>query len=349
MRKTTTTYLRLLADRMLAVRQPKDLAQVLRLTPAQLEALAAKATYSVFTMPKRDGSIRLIEDPVPALKAVQRMLNDLLQSVYYFERSEAAFGFVVNPADDPSPRHIVTHAERHMGCRWLLNIDLDDFFHQISATKVQAAVQQAPLQCDEETAALIVRLTTFKGRLPMGAPTSPVLSNWVFRADDKALMFRSRERGWLYTRYADDLTFSSRTAAMTEADLAETIAFIEQDLGYRVHPDKRRFSAPGEPKSVTRLIVTGGGVTLPDDFYAELDDTLRDLTSARRVQHKMGNRHTGWLTDYSQRVEGMLAFAKHVLGERDGQYLELLQQYHQATTLRSEDFGAYSWLDFPYM
>ena len=44
MRKTTTTYLRLLADRMLAVRQPKDLAQVLRLTPAQLEALAAKAT-----------------------------------------------------------------------------------------------------------------------------------------------------------------------------------------------------------------------------------------------------------------------------------------------------------------
>ena len=63
----------------------------------------------------------------------------------------------------------------------------------------------------------------------------------------------------------------------------------------------------------------------------------------------MGNRHTGWLTDYSQRVEGMLAFAKHVLGERDGQYLELLQQYHQATTLRSEDFGAYSWLDFPYM
>ena len=46
----------------------------------------------------------------------------------------------------------------------------------------------------------------------------------------------------------------------------------------------------------------------------------------------MGNRHTGWLTNYNQRVEGMLAFAGHVLGERDAQYLELLTRYQQATT-----------------
>jgi hypothetical protein len=226
---------------------------------------------------------------------------------------------------------------------------LDDFFHQISAAKVQATMQQSPLQCDAETADLISRLTTFNGRLPMGSPTSPVLSNLAFQEEDKALLSRSREKGWLYTRYADDLTFSSREAAMSETDLTETVAFIEQEFGYRVHPEKRRFCDQGDPKSVTRLMVTGGGVTLPDDFYTELNDTLHDLKSARKVQHKMGNRHTGWLTNYNQRVEGMLAFAGHVLGEHDVQYIELLKQYQQATTFLSEDFGAYSWLDFPYM
>jgi len=349
MKKTTTTYLQYLADQMLAVKDPKDLAAVLRHTPAQLASMAEKGAYSVFSVPKRNGDLRLIEDPAPALKAVQRALNERLQAVYYFERSEAAYGFVLNPADDPDPRHIVTHAERHDGCRWLLNIDLDDFFHQIDETEVQVAMQQPPFQCGDEVAGLIAKLTTFKGRLPMGAPTSPALSNIVFREEDRSLLSRSRDKGWLYTRYADDLTFSSRSAPMSAEDLNQTIAFIEQELAYKVDPVKRHFSDQGGQKSVTRLVLTGAGVTLPDDFYTELDDTLQDLASARRVQQKMGNRHTGWLSDYSMRVEGMLSFAKRVLGEHDPQYKALLNRYIQATTLRQEDFGAYSWLDFPYM
>ncbi len=349
MSKTTIPYLRLMADRMLEVQTPKDLAAALRLKPAQLEKASEKTAYSVFHVPKRDGSPRLIEDPVPALKTLQRGLNELLQAVYYFERSEAAYGFVVNPADDPSPRHIVTHAERHIACRKLMNIDLDDFFHQIETAEVWEAVQQAPFRCNSETAELIAGLTTYKGRLPMGAPTSPVLSNLVFREEDTALTHRSRDRGWLYTRYADDLTFSSGSEAMTEADLPETIAFIEGTLGYVVHPDKRRYCAEGDTKSVTRLIVTGTDVKLPDDFYSELGDTLRDLSSARRVQNKMGNRHTPWLTEYNQRVEGMLAFAKHVLGERDEQFINLQEHYQQANAMNPSDFGAYTWLDFPYL
>lgn len=349
MNKTTTTYLRALADRMLAARDMRDLAALLRHTPARLTALAEKETYSVFSVPKRNGEQRLIEDPAPPLKAVQRALNECLQSVYYFERSEAAYGFVLNPADDPDPRHIVTHAERHDGCRWLLNIDLDNFFHQIDETEVREAMQQPPFQCDDDTACLIARLTTFKGRLPMGAPTSPALSNIVFREEDQQLLARSRERGWLYTRYADDLTFSSRTSPMSAEDLTQTIAFIEQDLAYKVDPVKRLFSEPGGPKSVTRLVLTGAGVALPEDFYAELNDVLSDLASARRVQQKMGNRHTGWLSDFSMRAEGMLSFAKRVLGEHDPQYKALLNRYIQASTLRQEDFGAYGWLDFPYM
>lgn len=349
MTKTTTTYLRFLAERLKNVRKPQELANALNMKLPRLESIIAGRSYSVFSVPKRDGSLRLIEDPSPTLKMVQRLLNDMLQALYYFERPEPVYGFVVNPADDVSPRHIVSHAERHVGCRWLLNIDLDDFFHQMDETEVQHAMQQAPLQCDADTARLIGQLTTFKERLPMGAPTSPVLSNWIFREEDKALTFRARERGWLYTRYADDLTFSSRSHEITQTDLTETIDYIEKELGYVVHPEKRRFCDEAAQKSVTRLVVTGTDVVLPEDFYAELNLTLNDLVSARRVQHKMGNRHTRWLTDYSQRVEGMLAFARHVLGPHDARYIELLQLYQEATNTKAADFGAYSWLDFPYM
>jgi len=348
MSKQNTIQLRLAADALLAVRRTADLARLLTLTPQRLAALAAQPQYSVFTVPKRDGSQRLIEDPDAALKAAQRRLNDFLQALYYFERSEAAYGFVTNPADDPAPRHIVTHAERHVGCRFLLNIDLDNFFHQVTEARVRAALQSAPLQLDDECAGLVGQLCTWKGRLPMGAPSSPALSNFAFRDADKALTFRARERGWLYTRYADDLSFSTQSATMTPADLDATVAFLEKDLGYAVHPRKRRFCAENDLKTITRLVVTGSGVELPGDFYAELDETLRDLGSACRVQHKMGSRYTGWLSDYEQRIQGMLGFAGHVLGETDDQYLELLARYQEATTQQPEDFGLYSWLDFPY-
>lgn len=349
MRKSSIMQLRLSAEALGEARRPADLARLLGLTLHRLTQVAAQPAYSVFQVPKRDGSARLIEDPDPALKAVQRRLNELLQAVYYFEKPEAVFGFVLNPVDDPAPRHIVSHAERHIGCRRLINIDLEDFFHQVTETRVLAGLQTPPFVFDGECAALLTRLCTWKGRLPMGAPTSPVLSNLAFRDADLALTRLSRERSWLYTRYADDLTFSTRTDTMQPGDLAETAHYLESALGYRVHPEKRRFSGDGDLKTVTRLVVTGTDVILPDDFYAELGHTLDDLRSARKVQHKMGRRHTHWLVEYQQRVEGMLAFAGHVLGDADPRYTALLDRYHAATTERPEDFGAYTWLDFPYI
>lgn len=348
MRKPNTAQLRLQAEKMMALRTPDDVSRALGIPLPRLEALAANPAYALFTVPKRDGSQRLIENPAPALKAVQRYLNDLLQAVYYFEKPDAAYGFVLNPADDPHPRHIVTHAERHLGCRWLLNIDLEDFFHQVDAERTTVALMRHPLQLKRDAVALLARLSTWKGRLPMGAPSSPVLSNLAFREEDRMLTFRSRERGWLYTRYADDLTFSSDENPMTPTDLADTVAYIEGELGFKVHPEKRRFSGEGDPKSVTRLMLEGGQVALPDDFYRELDETLTDLGSSMRAQHKMGHRHTQWLDKYDQRAQGLLAFAQHVLGEREERYRELLQRYQSATTQNPEDFGAYSWLDFPY-
>lgn len=137
----------------------------------------AQPQYHVFAVPKKDGSKRIIENPETVLKRIQSRLNDFLQAVYYLHRSEAAFGFMICPADDPQPRHIVSNARLHLDKAWLLNIDVEDFFHYVKESRVRNLFQKPPFGFREDLAEALARLCCFKGRLPMGAPTSPALSN----------------------------------------------------------------------------------------------------------------------------------------------------------------------------
>ncbi|MCC6412765.1 MAG: RNA-directed DNA polymerase [Saprospiraceae bacterium] len=348
MNKRHTSEWRRLGEDLLQTRTPDDLSRLLGITTARLADTAEAPAYATFYVDKRNGGKRLIEDPAPPLKALQRRLNDLLQGLYWLERSEAAYGFVVNPLDDPHPRHIVTHAERHLGCRRLINVDLEGFFHQIDNDRVRKTLLAPPLQLEAEAVELLVALTTWKGRLPMGAPTSPVLSNLAFRDEDLYLTRFARDRGWLYTRYADDLTFSSRNQDMEPHHLHEIVQHLEDGLKYTVHPEKRRYSDDGDIKSVTRLVLEGNQVTLPEEYFHQLDETLNDLSSARRVHHRMGGRHTLWLEDYNARIEGLLSYARYVLDERDPVYMDLKRRYDDANQASPDDFGAYTWFDFPY-
>jgi len=349
MNKRYATEWRRLGEDLMAVRTTGDVARLLGITSERMAQTALQAAYATFYVDKRNGGKRLIEDPAPQLKTLQRRLNDLFQGLYWLDRTEAAYGFVVNPIDDPYPRHIVTHAERHLGCRRLINVDLESFFHQIDNERVRKALLAAPLQLDTEVVDTLVKLTTWKGRLPMGAPTSPVLSNLAFRDEDLYLTRFARDHGWLYTRYADDLTFSSRDQSMEPHHLNEIVQHLEDGLKYTVHPEKRRYSGDGDEKSVTRLVLSGAQVTLPDDYFRQLDETLKDLTASRRVHHRMGGRHTLWLEAYNQRIEGLLSYARYVLDERDPVYLDLKRQYDEANYASPDDFGAYTWFDFPYL
>ena len=334
-------------SRLLKLQTMQECCLLLGHPELKLTLLAAKPPYSEFTVPKRDGSERHIEDPQPPLKGILRILNAFLQAVYFFEKPAASYGFITVARDDPAPpRHIVTHAEQHLGCRWLMNLDLKDFFHQISTGAVEGRLNDLPFEFDNEVAAFIARLVTYKGRLPMGAPTSPVLSNLVFQREDLVLEAWAEDNGWRYTRYADDLTFSSQKE-ITAKQMQQTINLIENH-GFRVHPVKRRLFGPDEVKNVTRLVLGNEHVELPPDFWDELTDCIEDLRRSTRTQHRMGVADTPWLKNYRQRVQGMVGFAEHVLGDHHEDFHKIRKSFNEATTPSAEDFGTYSWLEFPY-
>lgn len=151
-------------------------------------------------MKKANGGVRTISAPVLKLKKIQKRLANLLNSVY--EPKACVYGFV--PKKD-----FIDNAKQHVGCRYILNVDLKDFFNQIHFGRVRGILKAEPYALSEEAAATIANLACFNQTLPQGAPSSPIITNMVCRPFDNQLMQFAKKNKVKYTRYADDITFSS--------------------------------------------------------------------------------------------------------------------------------------------
>lgn len=154
-----------------------DLARILNTTKNTLILHAVNPTYFHFTIPKKNGKLRYIEAPNNELKKIQRNLNVFFQCYYYLNQSEAAYGYIIKPKNEVKIKNIKTNAEAHLGYPYLLNADFEDFFHQITEKHIFNLFLKSPFNFSKKLANVIAKLCTYNGRLPMGAPTSPSLSN----------------------------------------------------------------------------------------------------------------------------------------------------------------------------
>lgn len=335
--------------RFLESRTLEDIALRLGKSPLKLLALSEIPEYDEFRIPKKSGGMRRIENPTPELKKLQRKLNDYLQAVYHFHRTDAAYGFISNPVDDPSPRHILTNAREHLGCKWLLNVDAKDFFHHISWERVWAIFAAPPFSFEAPIAQVLASVCCYKGRLPMGAPTSPVLSNLASMELDRQLIALATENGWQYTRYADDMSFSSQSP-ITEEHF-QMIDAIVAGQGFQLNPDKRKWYGPDrEDKEVTGLIVMENRIDLPEDYLEQLEkaiDYLDKIMDAKYSTNRGRGEHTAWLDELEQQIRGKLEYARQILGENDLLYLDLVVQLDEALT-PPDYYGPMGWLDFGY-
>lgn len=346
--KPTRIELSALSEAFLALRHPEDLSEAIAAEPLHLHAVAAAPQYHIFQVPKKDGSLRLIEDPHKPLKRIHRALNRFLQAVYYFRKTESAYGFTAQCANDEPHEHrnIVNNARRHLGAPWLLNVDLEDFFHHVKDLDLARIWLSPPFSFEEELAGLLVRLCTFKGRLPMGAPTSPILSNFAAELLDKELEQLARSRGWTYTRYADDMSFSSQEEiAIEDITLIRTVI---RAFDFYPNEEKVKLYGPKEPKLVTGIVVGENKFELPPLFTEELEREIDRLGEVVTVQGLMGKERSRWVEEYRQRIGGMLEFAGFVLGERHEKVTGLERAFEKAVQ-PPDNYGAYSWLDFPYV
>jgi len=347
--KITTRGMKKRMERFLACDSLERLALLLGKTALNLLALAESPMYDEFQIPKKNGGMRHIEDPVPQLKRVQRKLNDYLQATYHFHRTDAAYGFITNAKDETEPRHILSNAMVHLGCQWLLNVDAKDFFHSVSEERVQQIFQVEPFHFDEGIAYLLASLCCYKGRLPMGAPTSPALSNFASIPMDQELLQLAELQNWKYTRYADDMSFSAQTE-ITEAHV-QAIERIVGANGFRLNPAKRKHYKPTDPdKEVTGLLVRKNRIDLPDDYLEQLQLAIDHLDKAMDAKYSMpsGRREkTVWLDELEQQIRGKLEYARQILGEDDLLYLDLVVQLDEALS-PPDFFGPMGWLDFGY-
>jgi RNA-directed DNA polymerase len=248
----------------------EDLAQFLGVSVGKLRFLAynRKVTrvthYQRFHLPKKRGGTRLISAPKPGMKAVQyRILRHILNKLpLHF----AAHGF-------RKEHSILTNAQPHLGHHLVFNIDLKDFFPTITYKRVKGLFRNMgyaernatllALLCTEPDVDMVaVDGTTWyvaKGErhLPQGAPTSPALTNYLCRRLDARMHGLAQTFGWVYTRYADDMTFSVETEAGA-GSLMQILHFVKKilkDEGLELHPDKLRIMRNGRQKEVTGIVV----------------------------------------------------------------------------------------------
>jgi RNA-directed DNA polymerase len=259
-------------DKLKAATSRGDLAKLLDFTSANLAyilfALPPDRKYTTFQIPKRDGGSRTITAPTERLKLVQRKLSDLLQDCIEEinkktgRKDRAAHGF-------KRGKSIITNARQHRRRRWVFNIDLEDFFPSIHFGRVKAFfIKNRDFALNEEVATTIARIACASAVLPQGSPCSPVISNLIASVLDVRLVRLAQAAGCTYSRYADDISFSTNKpvfpAAIASPASAATphswqpSAALDSAIvraGFRVKASKTHMMYRDSRQGVTGLVV----------------------------------------------------------------------------------------------
>lgn len=317
------------ARRFLEIRQLEEMAALLKVKPGKLIHLAKKPDYESFYLPKPQGGYRLIQAPRQPLKGLQDQLGRYWQWVYYQQMPSSSYGFILSPADEEQPRNIYSNARVHEGQKWVLNLDLKSFFHQVSQTQLQDLFRQGPFQYSEELADCLARLCTYEGRLPMGAPSSPVLSNFAARKLDQLLLELAEAQGWRYSRYADDLTFSS--AAKLSPDQMKMIRQAVAEAGFGINTQKLKLQHRKDPPEITGLLLTPKGPDVGPAFIEGIKGDLKvlqALVAPRMVQRGIFSHKP--VKKLRASIQGQINFLKFIRGEEDPTVRKLNRKLRQS-------------------
>lgn len=245
-------------------------------TPLELKALTyysnpkvAKNRYREFEIRKKSIGFRKIHSPVKGLKSIQRILNFVLQCV--FEPHHTATGFIQG-------KSIVDNAKPHVGQHYVFNIDMKDFFPGIDQARVWKRLQHPPFNLNEQNGCLelanrvaalcctemeVERMNengewvkVRRNVLPQGAPTSPTITNIIAHKLDHKLSGLARRFNLNYSRYADDITFSSmHNVYQNDSEFIMELHRIIQSQNFHLNPKKTRLQKAGFRQEATGLLV----------------------------------------------------------------------------------------------
>lgn len=330
-----------LRDRFHSLETVPDVADLLEVSHAQFVHIAYRSgsrhNYREFQIPKRSGGTRTISAPPDSLSILQHKLKTVFELVYRPRR--ATHGFVKG-------RSILSNAQAHASKRFVLNLDLKDFFPSISFRRVRGMLMAKPYSLPARPATVLAQLCCYKDALPQGAPTSPIVANMICSKLDAELQRLAHAHRCTYTRYADDLTlsttrpsFPSQLAAWSggwgpsAVHLGQPLVEVIKENGFEINPLKVRVQYRACHQEVTGLTVNRRP-NVGRRFIRQLRAMIHAWgiygpdAAEEEYYGKYHPQQGHSKPPFVRIVRGKLDFLKMVRGEDDAVYRNLCSQLH---------------------
>ncbi|MBC2121879.1 retron Ec67 family RNA-directed DNA polymerase/endonuclease [Listeria marthii] len=288
----------------------EELAKILKIPKKFLTYILYKKkvenSYTNLLIPKKSGGQRNISIPMKELKDVQRNIVKVMltqQNIFQFEnniKSNISHAFTKD-------KSIITNAEIHKNKRFVLNIDLEDFFKSFHFGRVQGYFEKnKSFLFPKNIATVLAQLTCYNGSLPQGAPSSPIITNLICNILDMKLLKIAQKYKLDYSRYADDLTFSTNNKNFEEKseEFFYQLEIIIKQSGFKINPKKTRLQYKTSRQIVTGLVVNKK-VNVTREFYKNTRAMANSLykTGAFTINDTKGTL---------RQLEGRFSFINHI-------------------------------------
>ena len=306
--------------------------------------------YRQFKIKKKSGGFRQITAPHnQSFMMLLQCVNEILKAIY--TPSDYAMGFTER-------RSVVTNAAVHKGQNYVFNLDLKDFFPSVEQARVWKRIQLAPFNFPVAIANLVAGLCsmretrkdingkiTFAYILPQGAPTSPIITNMICDNLDRRLAGLAKRFGLHYTRYADDITFSSMHYVYAEnGEFRKELTRIICSQGFTINDKKTRLQKLGCRQEVTGIIVSDK-LNVAKKYVREIRSLLyiwekygyTDAISRFLPKYKAEKGHIKkGNPDLTNVLDGKLMYLKMVKGDTDTVYAKLYSKFQELVAKNSE-------------
>lgn len=325
-----------LVDKFLKIQDISDLSNVLSIPVGTLIYFSnynsPQNAYKEKEIKKKNGGTRIIYAPNKQLKLIQKRIAEILNELY--TPKFITHGYTKG-------RSIVSNATVHKNKTWVLNIDLKDFFDTIHIGRVIGLFKSKPFCFNADIANKLAYLVCYKRRLPQGAPTSPIISNFICRRLDNDLIKLTSKYKIVCTRYCDDITISTDFNSLPPSILTyqDNHYFIGAELesvirgnDFLLNYDKLRCQLKRNRQTVTGLVVNKK-VNIQKSKYRHFraimhsveKNGLKETAERNDLFNKDGE---GDIETFKRFLRGTIEYYKMVLSPSSNKYQRFAHQYN---------------------
>lgn len=292
--------------------------------------------YKEFNIKKRRGGARSISSPNGAIRKLQAKLKSTLEEIY--RPKVSVHGYV-------SGRGIKSNASRHIRKKWVGKVDLQDFFPSIHFGRVFGLFKSAPFNFDHDVAKRLAAICCHKGGLPQGGLTSPIISNIICSKLDVEITDLCKAMRVSYSRYADDMVFSSNQEDFPNdilvfnapgASVGPKLLQILSNNGFAINPEKTSLISSKSRQMVTGVVVNRK-MNVPKEYVRQLKGILhawkkfgKDEVEKRFFEKYDKRNRVGFEAgsiSFEDVIRGKVLHVGAIKGWHDTVYLDLAKKF----------------------